>query len=234
MRTAHLGPRGAPPVFFALLLTCGCRHGGNPTAATCPVPAPTEANPPKFCVQPSIAPDDRKTVEAAGKLTEALVLDDRFARLLDEAQAILATSEDAALWKSDLGGDDAVVVRVRRVVAGTVPVGAVHTWNPWAYFRTIAWDGGAGPILFNAARLPGRKEAQISGTLLHEVAHRAGYYHRGNASAGNECTVPYVVGDLAEWVIRAGLRGRTTATPVGPQDVSCDRLVEKRLTWPAP
>lgn len=37
------------------------------------------------------------------------------------------------------------------------------------------------------------------GTVVHELSHRVGYLHNSQTRAGNECSVPHVLGDLAEW-----------------------------------
>jgi hypothetical protein len=35
--------------------------------------------------------------------------------------------------------------------------------------------------------------------VVHEITHVAGYVHVGQRRDGNECTVPHLLGDIAEW-----------------------------------
>lgn len=45
-------------------------------------------------------------------------------------------------------------------------------------------------------------------TVVHELTHSVGFRHEGNEAAGNECTLPYLAGDIALSVL-TGDRGAT-------------------------
>jgi hypothetical protein len=68
---------------------------------------------------------------------------------------------------------------------------------PWS--DHIAWEGQGTPLL-NCRMLGKRSEHEWAGTLVHERAHNTGYRHDGNNRTANECTVPYLAGDIAEWI----------------------------------
>jgi hypothetical protein len=53
------------------------------------------------------------------------------------------------------------------------------------------------PAIYLNAR-KARSKALWTGSVLHEHSHKKGYLHRGNTRAGNEKSVPYVLGDIGE------------------------------------
>mgnify|MGYP006909085281 CR=1 FL=1 len=65
--------------------------------------------------------------------------------------------------------------------------------------RTKAWEGGGVPQL-RCRLLDRRSNEEWTGTIIHEQAHAAGYLHKGNLPDGNQCTVPYIAGDLAVYI----------------------------------
>lgn len=73
----------------------------------------------------------------------------------------------------------------------TIKVGFYSRW--WT--RAIAYEKND-TVFFNT-----RKESRGAGSpanIAHEVMHALGYRHNGNYTAGNENTVPYVIGDMVE------------------------------------
>jgi hypothetical protein len=77
---------------------------------------------------------------------------------------------------------------------------AINCWWPYWRSRAVARDSAGRAIEWNCRMVSSRTSAQWAGTTMHELAHQAGYRHNGNSTAGNECTVPYVFGDLAEYI----------------------------------
>ncbi len=71
-----------------------------------------------------------------------------------------------------------------------ISVGFYRTWWPWS--PTIAYEEN-GQVWLNTRK----SVAGDPGNLAHETCHAMGYHHRGNAAAGNENTVPYLIG---QWV----------------------------------
>ena len=85
--------------------------------------------------------------------------------------------------------------KIRAVGEITIEVGFYSKW----FTKAIAYEE-CKKIWFNT-----RKKAYGAGgvgNIVHETLHALGYKHNGNATAGNEFTVPYLIGDLADgWVL---------------------------------
>lgn len=73
-------------------------------------------------------------------------------------------------------------------------VSTYKTFNP--YSKTTAYTTG-GAVYFNRWSNP-RPMKEMVNTLVHERLHVLKYYHYGNSWKGNENTVPYKVGAIAE------------------------------------
>lgn len=108
------------------------------------------------------------------------------------------------------GGQDAESVRhlsgagiVARIeVAQTAGFSIDTKWT--LSLATNAWDGYDDPtcgriVLLSRSKVMSRPEYLWAGTIAHELSHVAGFFHDGQKRAGNECTVPNLVGDVAEW-----------------------------------
>jgi hypothetical protein len=69
---------------------------------------------------------------------------------------------------------------------------------------TNAWDGYDDPqcgrvVVLNRNKLTTRPAYLWAGTIVHELNHVAGFFHNGQRRSGNECTLPHLLGDVAEW-----------------------------------
>ena len=72
----------------------------------------------------------------------------------------------------------------------------VGYWTvPWS--REIGFDAYDNRIALSTRWLGKLDAGAYAGILWHEVAHKAGYAHDGDRRGGNQCTVPYLVGDAA-------------------------------------
>ncbi len=69
---------------------------------------------------------------------------------------------------------------------------------------TNAWDGYDDPtcgrvVVLSRSKVWTRPEYLWAGTIIHELSHVAGFVHDGQRRDGNECTIPNLLGDIAEW-----------------------------------
>lgn len=96
---------------------------------------------------------------------------------------------------------EAIIYRIRHALdeyeRDNSPIVAECRWKR-PNSRTRAYDGGAGPIRFVCRYLDHGCRYELVGTVVHEISHKAGYRHEGNSRSENQCTIPYIVGDLAE------------------------------------
>jgi len=84
---------------------------------------------------------------------------------------------------------------VKKISTGAVAyVSTYRTRNPWSSVtaKTVGHS-----ISFNSWNNPRPLKFMVN-TLVHEYLHVLGYSHKGNNPKGNEKTVPYLVGDIAE------------------------------------
>jgi hypothetical protein len=70
-------------------------------------------------------------------------------------------------------------------------------YTGWPWSKTVAIDGEGETIIVNRRKISAASVEDYVGTIWHELSHKAGYFHAGNARKGNECTVPHLVGDAA-------------------------------------
>lgn len=77
------------------------------------------------------------------------------------------------------------------------------TWTP--RFRSLskatAKEAGRDLIRLNRLRLRELGPSFYAGTFIHEVSHLAGFSHDGDRRDPNQCTVPYLLGDLSRWLL---------------------------------
>jgi hypothetical protein len=69
---------------------------------------------------------------------------------------------------------------------------------------TNAWDGYDDQecgriVLLSRSKVLTRPAYLWAGTIVHELSHVAGFFHDGQKREGNECMIPNLLGDLAEW-----------------------------------
>lgn len=75
-----------------------------------------------------------------------------------------------------------------------------YTQNWFAYKFTPVHgyvNNGSDQIYINT-RTFGRENKSVVNTIVHEMSHVAGYKHQGNSPKGNQESVPYKVGSVAE------------------------------------
>jgi hypothetical protein len=83
--------------------------------------------------------------------------------------------------------------------AGDVKI-KVGFYRGWWWSKAIASESD-GVVSFNT-RKDGYGAGSV-GNIVHETLHALNFSHNGNSAAGNQNTVPYWIGNLAEtWVIK--------------------------------
>lgn len=112
-----------------------------------------------------------------------------------------------------------IVGRVRHAIEGasvTTHGGLRGAWlwhNPLIRNRAFEGrrlaDGSRAPLSLNAAALRSARPAEIVNSLVHELAHGAGFQHPSYADQAyvGLCEPPYVLGSLAERRAGGRLRG---------------------------
>ena len=138
---------------------------------------------------------DRAYVDSLVDSSNSLIEAPEIARVLS---SVAATDFDHSSDSVGMKNDDGTAVLERMLRAPTKGVICRRAVNPFNS-STNAWEGGGTPQL-RCSRLRERSTERWIGTIVHERAHAAGYLHRGNRRAGNECTVPHFVGDLAVYL----------------------------------
>lgn len=82
--------------------------------------------------------------------------------------------------------------------AGEVKIN-VGFYRGWFWSRAIAYEQD-GAIYFNTRKF-GYGAGGVE-NVAHEVMHALGYSHRGNSPAGNENTVPWMIGKMTGQFIK--------------------------------
>lgn len=99
---------------------------------------------------------------------------------------------------------------------------------PWS--DAVAVDAAGGSVVINRRRIDERSVMDYVGTVWHEFAHKAGYTHKGNERADNECTEPHVAGDAAALVAHKRASGAWGNLPSD----ACTKLVQALNELQAP
>ena len=105
----------------------------------------------------------------------------------------------------------------------------VKVWYPkWVFTRALASEGDSedapdAPILVNGFRLGAQSASGWADTVSHELSHRAGYLHFGNAETPNRCTLPYVINDVVNRLARPMAKPADKTTP----SLKCEYLSGK-------
>lgn len=146
----------------------------------------------------SVPPAQRPKVERSIELAKLSLANDDFRRALG---SLKPADFDHHSDTSERAGDDGNAVLNRLQSAGVPDADCYPVWN-WS--KQYAREGSQGRAQLACSRLDERPAAEWAGTLVHELAHQAGYLHNGQERQRNECTVPYVVGDLTEFVASSG------------------------------
>jgi hypothetical protein len=157
-------------------------------------------------------PQQQATIDEILVASRQTVANERFVSTLRKAKAEEFDHDSDPDAKKPHGGAE--------VLAGLqahLPARVMCRWpnNPFNR-KTKAWDGGGVPRL-RCDLFDERSYADWVGTILHETAHAAGYFHDGQSRDPNQCTVPHVIGDLATLVAS----GQSSASL--PRDV-CEHL----------
>jgi hypothetical protein len=105
-----------------------------------------------------------------------------------------------AVPKFDYTGDTPGQVADAIAQAGDIPVNV--SFYSKLFTRAIAFEDNQG-VHFNVCKE--KYGAGSAGDLAHEFMHRLGYQHNGNAAAGNENTVPYLIGSMVDEFVNPGL-----------------------------
>src|SRR5262249_46027462 len=150
----------------------------------------------QYCVGPiaNIPVEHKERMEQATKLALAVVGSSRFQSMMAEVRNRLVTDPKYGKdWSRFAVGDVARAARKFSIQTSSLLSSLVSR-------RTYAWARGAGRILGNRLNVGQRPAYGWAGILVHELAHQAGYAHDGNNPKGNECSVPYAAGDVAEFL----------------------------------
>lgn len=124
------------------------------------------------------------------------------------------------------GGTD--VIRLLRASVGR-GFSVDATWTPRlrSWSNATAKEAGDSLIRLNRLRLSELGPSFYAGTFVHEVSHLAGFSHDGDRRSPNQCTVPYLLGDLSRWSLARQEGGDATL----PTD-ACNCL--RRITRVSP
>lgn len=71
--------------------------------------------------------------------------------------------------------------------------------NPFSKMVAVVYPNDPA-IYFNARK--SRPVPSMAASAVHELSHKLGYKHKGNSPKGNEKTVPYALGAIAEELAR--------------------------------
>jgi hypothetical protein len=162
----------------------GFNHGGITVKCIHALPAGAQSN-----------------VERSAKLAIDVLESDPFKQ---RAALVLAAPNvrHGLMEKDDVRALDAGGMLDRIERAGVAGFSIKTRWT--CSSRTNAWDGYDDPacgrfVLLSRSKVVDRPAYLWAGTVIHELSHVAGFFHDGQQREGNECTVPNLVGDLAEW-----------------------------------
>lgn len=73
-----------------------------------------------------------------------------------------------------------------------------QNWIAWKFAQVNGYvDNGSNVININTRQL-WRSDKSIVNTIVHELSHVTGYKHQGNSPSGNQNSVPYKIGSIAE------------------------------------
>lgn len=97
----------------------------------------------------------------------------------------------------DFTADTPAQIADRIVAASDVQISVSFYWNPFG--KAIAKES-ENLVSFN--RCKERYGAGSPGNVAHEVMHRMGWSHNGNSPAGNQGTVPWLIGGMVEKAVR--------------------------------
>ncbi|WP_437785626.1 hypothetical protein [Sorangium sp. So ce1097] len=122
---------------------------------------------------------------------------------------------------------EAILERVRNAFKSKYLITGYTSFLPWS--KAIGIDGDGDEILLNTRKLHVFSPVDYAGTIVHELAHKAGYSHKGNKRAGNTCTVPHLIADIAE-MVAAEL---TTGKPQQPPSDACPGFLNVYGSLPA-
>lgn len=163
-----------------------------------------------YCVGPFVlAEREKESIISGARMALAVTADPAFTAMVAKARALITSmpsdspyAGQKAFWLPTnsnywAGPNDEPALAVATLVARGFTVGAASNTDSLFNPSTIAWEGAKeGPIILN--RMRQQRSEQWANTFVHELSHRAGFHHEGNSAKGNECSVPYVVGWIAE------------------------------------
>ena len=159
----------------------------------------------------AVQPEARPQIDTVLALSAQVIRDESFAAALSKMPADdFDHSADNRPHENDSGS----MVVARLVETPINDVVCRRAKNPFNR-KTNAWEGGGTPQL-RCAFLKRRSNELWAGTIVHEQAHAAGYFHNGEKRSGNQCTVPHVVGDLATHILEVRRGGSSLPKDVCP------------------
>lgn len=157
---------------------------------------------------------EKEKFESAALLTLEAIHSSEFETRLEKFHRTeLRDGEHVAAWKNVTVQN--VVSGVRNKVDGTYAnsYGGVTGLFKFLIVGNVAYDGGIeGPIRFNRWALSKRSIPQVSNTIAHEVAHRAGLKHPTSGSSLEVANKEpaYVVGNIIQEIV-TDLRNKAEA-----------------------
>lgn len=141
---------------------------------------------------------------AAEYAIDALFSNEFENRLQDFMDTRLLEGKHVEAWEG-LSADE-ITQAVRQTISGTYAdtYGGIYGLFLNVFTGNIAYDGTLdGPIRMNRWPLRKRGVPQIANTIVHEVAHRAGYSHPSSSSDLKiaDLEPPYVIGNIIEEIV---------------------------------
>ena len=199
-------------VALSLVLAIGCA----------PVVRPS-SNPHSASTFADLAPDAVAKLDTAEAAARSL-------RAPDSPLAALLAAVPPAAWDHHadppaLRTDAAIF---ERVAASFPPRFSFVGYWTLPLSREIGFDGFGDRIGLSTRKLRSLDAMAYAGILWHEVAHKAGYVHDGDRRTGNECAVPYLLGDAARIAAPRAVSGAWGRLP----DDACPGLVTALAAQP--